>query len=210
MGLEGFYVYQASRVRGDVHDLKPAHCCRGRVGAVGRVGQKDLCALVEFFGALKVFFNKKHSRQLPVGSGGRLERDRVHAPNRAEIFPQFVHQLEGPLGEIIPLQGMGMGEPRQPRHIFVNSRIVLHGAAAQGIDAVIYPVVHAREFCVMADDLDLRDLGELWVFFTDELWGDQLREISLRDVKSRQPQAGAALLANIKDRRSHPRLLSRF
>jgi hypothetical protein len=102
---------------------------------------------------------------------------------------------------------MGVGE--QARHILVDARVILHGAAAQGIDAVVHAVVHPRESCVMSHDFDLGDLGKFRVFFADEFGGDELREISFWDVTRGEPQSGAAFGADVKDRRSHIMLLSR-
>jgi hypothetical protein len=104
---------------------------------------------------------------------------------------------------------MGVSKPRQPRHIFVDPGIILHGAATQGIDPVVHSVVHPRKSRIVSHDFDLGDLGKLRVFFADEFSGDELREISFWDVAWGKSQSGAAFGADVKDRRSHIMLLSR-
>ena len=80
---------------------------------------------------------------------------------------------------------MRLGQSHQPRDIFVHARVVLHGARAQRIHAVIDRIVPGRDARVVADDFDLADLGHLAQIFA-RLLAQQFGRIDLRHVERRQ------------------------
>ena len=68
---------------------------------------------------------------------------------------------------------MRLSEARVPGEDLVDYRVVLHGAAAEGVDETrVYAVVHLAQVDVVAEDLHLADLGQA----TRGLPGDALRD----------------------------------
>ena len=93
-------------------------------------------------------------------AGRGLQRDRVHAADLGEGRFQARHDFQAALRERLGLIGMRPGEAFGARHHFVDPRVVLHGAGAQRVHAVIDGVVPGGKAGEVAYGLHLADLGE--------------------------------------------------
>ena len=86
---------------------------------------------------------------------------------------------------------MSVGQPVEPRHHFVHSRVVLHGARAQRIHAQINGVVPGGKTRKVADDFNLahfRHVAEIPSFG----WTQELCRVYFRHVERRQLPGGLA------------------
>ena len=75
------------------------------------------------------------------------------------VVSQFIScddQLQRALRGGLRLQRMQVAEARQPRHLLVEARIVLHRARAERIEPAVDGVVLARQPHIMADRLPAR------------------------------------------------------
>ena len=83
-GAQRIEIDAAVRAGGDVHHLIAAHCCGGRVGAVGGVGHDDLRA-VKIAAVGVIGLDEQNARELTVRARRGLERDSVHAEDLAKL-----------------------------------------------------------------------------------------------------------------------------
>src|SRR5439155_690921 len=118
----------------------------------------------------------------------RLERDRVEARHLREDLLQPPHQLERALSAVLLLQRMETSEPRERRESLVDPRVVLHRAGTEWVEARVHSEVPGRELGEVADELELRHLGQARRLGAAELLGALLR------VRA-QRQAGLPQLA---------------
>ncbi len=77
--------------------------------------------------------------ELAVRTGGGLEGHAVHAGDlgRDSALRGVQHLPAAGYGVLRGLQGMHAGKARQGRHLLVDAGVVLHGAGAQRIKAVV-------------------------------------------------------------------------
>jgi hypothetical protein len=75
-----------------------------------------------------------------------------------------------------------VGEARQAGHLLVDLGVVFHGAGAQGVKALIDPVVHLGEPEEVADDIHLADLGQREIRPLEPLRQRGLGHIGLRQL----------------------------
>ena len=99
-------------------------------------------------------------------AGRRLQRDRIHAGDLDQLLAQHLQYAQRALSHALRLIRMRFRQSRQPRHVFVDARVVLHGARAQRIHAVIDGVIPGRDAGVVADDFDLAHLRHMAQIFT--------------------------------------------
>ena len=158
-GLEVLHVDEAVGVGLDDDDLKAADGCRGGVRAVGTVGDDDLragqVAAVAVVGA-----HDHEACELAVGSSAGVEGEVGHARDGGE---HLLHLVVDSLDTLHGADGLQRMDAREGGHGgdgLVDLRVVLHGAAAEGIETGVDAEVHLREIGVVADDIDLADLGE--------------------------------------------------
>ena len=104
--------------------------------------------------------HKQDAGEFAVRSGGRLQRDGVHAGDFDQAALQQVDDFENALRERVGAVGMGLGEPFDAGDGLVDARVVLHGAGAERIHAEIDGVVPGREAREVADDFDFAQLGQ--------------------------------------------------
>ena len=109
-------------------NLQATYCGRGRISAVGAVGHNNL--LAHFAARTMVIVDGHQASQLAVGSCIRLEGEVSEAGQFAKRPFQERHESQGSLRCAGRLFGMQTLELRQSCHLFVNLRIVLHGAGA--------------------------------------------------------------------------------
>ena len=174
--LEHAHVDQTARVRGHRHRLEPGEVHARRVRPVRRVRDDDLRPPAA---ALRVI--RAHHQQaghLAARAGGRLQRGACHPGDLAERLLEPPQHLERTLGRLIRLQRVHALEPRERGDGLGDLRVVLHGAGAQRVEACVHAVVHLRQPRVVADQVDLGDLGQPGVGAAASLFRDR----RLRDV----------------------------
>ena len=140
-----------------------------------RVGDHDLPPLLALAARGEVGAREQEPRQLALGAGGRLERDGVEARHLGEDLLQPPHQLERALRPVLLLQRVEPREPGQRREPLVDPRVVLHRAGAERIEAGVDAEVARRELGEVADELELRHLGQARRLGAAELLGELRR-----------------------------------
>ncbi len=118
-------------------------------------------------------------------AGRGLQRDGIHAGDLDELLAEHLHDAQRALADALRLIRMRLGQSHQPRDVLVHARVVLHGARAQRIHAVIDRVVPGGDAREVADDLDLADLGHLAQVFA-RVVAEQFGGIDFRHVERRQ------------------------
>src|SRR5262249_15071450 len=116
--------------------------------------------------------HEQEPRQLSLGAGGRLERDGVETGHLREDLLQPPHQLECALGAVLLLQRVEAREARERGEALVDPRVVFHRARAERIEAGIYAEVPGRDLGEVADQLELRYLGQARWLAAAELLGE--------------------------------------
>ena len=103
-----------------------------------------------------VCLDEQHAGEFAVCARGRLERDRVHAEDLAQLAAQNMQRLERALHRFDPLE---LREARQRRHVLVDFGVVLHRAGAEGIEAVVHAVDALAKRRVVARQLIFTHMG---------------------------------------------------
>ena len=98
--------------------------------------------------------------QFAVGARRGLKRDSFQPRDLREIVRQFIQKLQAALAGLILLHRMQSRKTRQGRHVLVNLRVVLDGARTQRVHGPVWMVVQCGEAGIVADDVDLADLGQ--------------------------------------------------
>ena len=111
---------------------------------------------------------------------------RVQAGDLGEPALERPEQLEGALGELVGLVRVQAGEALQRRDALVDLGVVLHRAGAQRVGARLDAVVERRELGVVADEVDLGDLGQARRRGAPQRRRQQLRRA---DARGRRPPA---------------------
>ena len=86
-----------------------------------------------------------------------------HASKAADLFQpflQFIHQNQIALHGFNRLQRMCVEEARQAAGVFVDLRVVFHGAGTQRIEAIVHAVVEFAESRVVADNVHFGEFGQ--------------------------------------------------
>src|SRR5260370_20177763 len=122
-----------------------------------------------------------------MGAGRRLEGHAIDADHSAKDLLQPPHQLEGALDGLFVLVRVEGSESGQRRCRFVGDRVVLHGAAAEGIELLADGVVHRRELAVVTHDLGLAQPRQCRRQRPQELAGEDITDLSGDYVRVGQP-----------------------
>ncbi len=154
--FQGGEIDHAALVAAQVFDLIADHGGGGGIGAVGGVGDQHLFARIAL--RLQIGAHEQDAGELAVSSGGGLEGDGIHAGDFDELIGQRLHDAERALRVLLGLIGMGFGDRVEAGDDLVDPRVVLHGAGAERIHAVIDRVIPGGEAGEVADDFDLADL----------------------------------------------------
>ena len=176
-------VHHAGGIRLQVLDRVAGHRRGRRIGAVRRIWNQHLLARIAL--RLQIRAHQQNAGQLAMRAGGGLQRDRIHAGDFDELLAQHLQDAQRALRNALRLIGMRLGQPGQPRHHLVHARVVLHGARAQRIHAVVHGVVPRGQAGEVADDFDLAHLGHVAQVLA-RLLAQQLRSIDLWHVERRQ------------------------
>ena len=108
--------------------------------------------------------NHVHAGQFAVGACGRLQTARREAGDFLKGFLQFVHQPQRALGGFLGLQRVQVGKAGQAADGFVDFRVVLHRAGAEGVEVDVHRVVEMRKAGVVAHHVHLGNLRQRQVF----------------------------------------------
>ena len=148
-------------VGGDRDHGEARHDRRRGVGAMRGVGDDDLGAahLATLF---QIVPDEKKARVLTVGTRRRLQGQGVHAEDLLEVLLDLPHDLETALDRLDGLERVDVGEAGQSRNLLVDLRVVLHGAGAERVEAVVHAVRLPGELGVVATEVDLGELGQTW------------------------------------------------
>ncbi len=110
----------------DLDDLQAAHRRGGGVGAMGRVGDDNLGAVLAAVAVVGA--DELDAGEFAVGAGRRLHRHGVHAGDLRQVPLHGGEDLERPLRRRLVLQGMDGGKTVVAAGILVNFRVVFHRA----------------------------------------------------------------------------------
>ena len=99
-------------------------------------------------------------RVLAVGARRGLETHAVHARDLVQKLLRAVHDFQAALGAFLVLQGMYARKTGKGSRLLVYVGIVLHGAGAQGIEAVVHPVGLLGQFGIVALQVHFGYLGQ--------------------------------------------------
>ena len=127
--------------------------------------------------------NQQDAGEFAVRAGRGLQRDRVHAGDLGERGFQARHHFHAALRQRLGLIGMRPGQAFGARHHFVDPRVVLHGAGAQRIHAVIDGVVPGGKAREVADGLHLADFGEAFDFLAHVFGAERFGGVHRGDVE---------------------------
>ena len=145
-------VHLAHRVAG--------HGDAGRIGAVSRVGDDDLAALLVLAAVLEVRADQRQSGQLTLRSRGRLQRHCLQPDHLRQDLLQPPHQLQRPLRILVVLIGVQVAEPGQADQPLVDARVVLHRARAERVEAGVDAEVARAELGEVPYQLRLGQLRQ--------------------------------------------------
>src|SRR5581483_8084095 len=103
---------------------------------------------------------QQQPRELTLAPGGRLQRNCIEARDLPQDLLQLPLELERTLRRVVLDQRMQARESGQPDDPLVDARVVLHGAAAERIEAGVDPEVARRELREVPEHLGLRELRQ--------------------------------------------------
>ena len=147
--LQVFHVHHAVGSTLHLHDIKSANGCRSRVRSVCRVRHDDLRTL-HVAATLVILADNHQSYELSVCTCKRVQCEVGETGNFRESLTQSVVHLDSSLHRLNGLQRMQMCESRHCGNLLVDGRVILHGAAAERIESVVYAEVVTAVVSVMA------------------------------------------------------------
>jgi hypothetical protein len=157
--LQRLQVDAAFLRRRNILDAITAEGGRRRVGAVGALRhQHDLARVAPRFerGA-----NAQKAAQLAMGPCLGAHRHAIHAGQRDQPFGERVDHLQRSLHRLLRLERVDVGESRQPRHLLVEARIMLHRTGAKRKQPEVDGVILARQTGVVAHRFRLAEAGQV-------------------------------------------------
>ena len=150
--------------------LKSANGSRSGVGAVGRVGDNHLGALL-VAAASVVCSNDHESCQLSMSACEGVERELTHARQFAQHALKTVVHLQRSLACLCRLKRMERHILAHSGYFLVDDGVVLHRARAERIEPVVHSEVVAAEVGVVANNGQFVALRHLRIFLAAHgLW----------------------------------------
>src|SRR5688500_438437 len=169
---------------------------RGRICSVRRVGNQhraSLCRSVSAVACIDEGANDHDASHLTVSAGRRLQGNAGQARDFGKMFLQLMNDSEGPLRIFVSAERMKIREAGNARHLFVETRIVLHRARTQRIHTLIDRIVPRGHSNEVPDYVDLADLWHTFkIVVSQELIWYQLLDRLFFDVERWQPITNAA------------------
>src|SRR6185312_6868367 len=165
----------------------------GGIGAMGRFRHQDAGPRL----AARRDGGTDGQKPAQFAMGARLGRHghRRHAGQGRQPCHQLRDQFQRALGGGLRRQGMQVAEARQPRHLLVQARIVLHGAGAERIKPAVDGIVHARQPHIVAHHFRLAEARQ-----ADGAVAAQAAQLVVADFHIRQIDANGAM-AQFEDQR---------
>ena len=148
------------------------------------IGNENLLARVAAL--LQQGADQQNAGELAVGAGGRLERHGVHAGDLRKRRLDARHYLHATLREGFRLIRMRPRQTFGACHQFVDPRVVLHGAGAQRVHAVIDGVIPGGEAREVPDGLHFADFGEAFNFPADVVGAERFGRVHRRNIEVRK------------------------
>jgi hypothetical protein len=147
-----------ARVGLDAHQRVARHGDAGGIGAVRRVGDDDLGAVLAAI--LEVRAHEREPGQLALRARRGLERHGGEAHHLGQHPLEPPHELERSLGALGILVRVQVAEAAERGRPLVHARVVLHRARAERVEAGVDPERPGRELGEVADEVGLGDLGK--------------------------------------------------
>ena len=142
-----------------LNHVHAANSCRGGVGAVGRVGNEHLSALVVAAAVVIGAYDHK-SCELAVCTGAGIESEAAQSCQLGKRLLQVVVDEQRALTRCGALLRMQCGKLFEGPHLLVQGRIVFHSARSQGIEAVVNAEVVVAQIGVVAHYCQFVALGQ--------------------------------------------------
>jgi hypothetical protein len=98
--------------------------------------------------------------EFALRTGGGLQRDGGQAGDFGEESLHLEQEFEHPLGGVVVLQGVQIGEPGQRCEPFVPLRVVLHGTRPERVEVGVDRHIPGRQVGKVPDQIDLAHLWE--------------------------------------------------
>ena len=159
--LQGVEVHASPIVGRYLRDVVAAHRHGRGVRPVRSVGDHDTASDIALVG--EVGANRQQSGELAVSPRGGLQRDRVQPDDLGQRLREGPEHLEEALHGVERLVRVHVRESRQARRPLVQSRVVLHRARAERIEAGVDAEVRVRERLIVAGDVDLGHVRQIRV-----------------------------------------------
>ena len=102
-----------------------------------------------------------------------MQRYGVETGDLGQITLQFILNLERTLHGGRVLQRVNIGQARQPRHIFVQARIIFHSTRAERIKTHVNRVIEPRQMGKMAHYVQFADFRQAQLFGVAGQFGGQ-------------------------------------
>ena len=186
LGADGVEVDVAAGGGGDRDDPEAGHGGGRGVRAVGGVGDEHLAA-VTLAARGERRAEGENAREFALRSGERGEAGARQSTHLLEVGLQGEHSLQASLDLRLGLRGVRQREAGRCCDGLVQLGVVLHRAAAEGVEVGVDGEVQLAEVREVADDLALGDLRQLQIVTEHRLLRHELR----RHVGRGERDAGA-------------------
>ncbi len=138
----------------------------GGIGAVRRLRDQNPRAILA--AAAECRADREQATELALSAGFGDKCHGGHPGKLLEPAGKLSHDGEGALHRLLRLHRMDVRKARQARDLFVQPRIVLHGARAKRIEICVDRGIARGEPDIMADGLRFGEAGQSGRGFSDE------------------------------------------
>ncbi len=180
---------------GNILHRKAGKGRRCRVSAVRGFGNENDLA-IPLAARLKGCLDAQNAAQLPMRARLGTHRNAVHPGQLDEPHRQLVDDAQRALYTVHRLERVDVGKTGQPRHLFVEPRIMLHRARAEREKAEVNAVILAAQARVVAHRLRLRQARQ-----ANRAYPFQPAEAAGRGGYVGNVDASGVAVANLKDQR---------
>jgi len=135
---------------------------------------------------LQIRADQQQSGELSLGPGGWLQGDGIHAGNFQEALLEQPQNPQASLRKFLRLIGVLRCDSFEPRHKFIDARIVLHGAGTQRVHSQVNRVIPGGKTREVAEHLDLADFRKTLDVFAQMGGAQHFRWFRFRYVQWRQ------------------------
>ncbi len=168
----------------DVFDFVARDYRRGRIRSMRRIWNENFFPWIPL--ALQVSANEKQPGQFALRSRCGLQCDGVHAGDFQQALLEQLQNLQAALRKFVGLIGMFGRDAIEPRHEFVHTRVVLHGAGAQRVHAEIDRVIPGGKTREVPHDFDFADFGKAFDAAGASVLSQRCGCVRRRNIQRRQ------------------------